>query len=287
MNVVIITGASSGIGREFVLQMDRSFGRIDEFWLIARRRDKMEETAKALRHRTRIFPLDITGKLDTLEEALIRHKAVVRMLINCAGYGIMGSFSEQDADRELGMIRLNCEALTAVTHCVLPFMRRNSRIIQIASAAAFLPRPDFAVYAATKAYVLSFSRALGEELREAGIYVTCVCPGPVDTPFFQLAEATGSTLSMKKYMVTPERVVELALRDSYHRRAMSLCGLPVRALLLLSRAVPHQVILDIMTQMGKKCQNVKRKDTKNAVEANVFHRKCKRDQELPENAEKI
>ena len=85
-------------------------------------------------------------------------------------------------------------------------MRWGSRIIQLASSAAFLPQPGFSVYAATKSYVLSFSRALGEELKNAGIYVTSVCPGPVDTPFFDIAEATGSTLAVKKYtMVTADR----------------------------------------------------------------------------------
>ncbi len=253
MNIVIITGASSGIGREFALQMDSFFDNIDEFWLIARRRDRMEEMAESMTHRTRIFALDVTKELNSLKQALLRHRAVVRMLINCAGYGIMGSFSEQDADMELGMIRLNCEALTAITHCVLPYMRRNSRIIQMASSAAFLPQPDFAVYAATKSYVLSFSRALREEVKPAGIYVTCVCPGPVDTPFFELAEATGSTLSIKKYtMVTPERVVRLALKDSYNRRSMSVCGLPIKALLVLSKTMPHKVLLDLTNQMKKK-----------------------------------
>lgn len=227
MNVIIITGASSGIGMEFAMQMDNYFTNIDEFWLIARSRDKLKELAKVLHHRTRILAMDITkeGQLERLEDTLMEKDAAVRMLINCAGYGIMGDFAGQDKDSELGMIRLNCEALTAITHCVLPYMRKGSRIIQLASSAAFLPQPDFAVYAATKSYVLSFSRALGEELRERGIYVTSVCPGPVDTPFFDIAEKTGSTLSIKKYtMVSPERVVKQALRDSYHKCTLSEIG---------------------------------------------------------------
>ena len=156
--------------------------------------------AKSLKHNARIFAMDITDreKLSDLEDAVFRHKATVRMLINCAGYGIMGEFCEQDRSLELGMIRLNCEALTELTHRMVPFMREGSRIIQMASSAAFLPQPDFAVYAATKSYVLSFSRALGEELKRDGIYVTAVCPGPVDTPFFDIAEAGGSTLALKK-----------------------------------------------------------------------------------------
>lgn len=255
MNIVIITGASSGIGREFALQMDHYFENVEEFWLVARNRCRLEETSDAMRHRTRIFSLDITDKkvLDTLEEAALRQNAAVRMLINCAGYGIMGSFCEQDTELELGMIRINCEALSEITHRMIPYMRWGSRIIQLASSAAFLPQPGFAVYAATKSYVLSFSRALGRELRNAGIYVTAVCPGPVDTPFFDIAEASGSTLSVKKYtMVTAQRVVAQALRDSYYKRPVSVCSLPIKAFSLLAKTVPHSVILRIMDEMKKR-----------------------------------
>jgi len=255
MNIAIITGASSGIGREFACQMDRAFDRIDEFWLAARSRDKLEELAGRLRHKTRIFAIDITDKdsLALLENAVAEGQAVVRMLVNCAGYGMMGDFARQDADTALGMIRLNCEALTGLTRRMLPHMRRGSRIIQMASSAAFLPQPDFAVYAATKSYVLSFSRALGAELKEAGIYVTSVCPGPVDTPFFDIAESAGSTLFVKKYtMVEAERVVALALKDSYRKRSMSVCSLPIKAFLGLSKVMPHGALLEIMAQMKKK-----------------------------------
>lgn len=255
MNIVIITGASSGIGREFALQMDPYFDSIDEFWLVARSRDKLKSLAKTLKHNARIFALDLTdsGKMVDLEDAVFRHKAVVRMLINSAGYGIMGDFCEQDRQVELGMIRLNCEALTELTHRMIPYMREGSRILQMASGAAFLPQPDFAVYAATKAYVLHFSRALGEELKSAGIYVTAVCPGPVDTPFFQIAEQAGSTLAIKKYtMVKAERVVALALKDSFNRRPLSVCGLPMKALMLLTKAVPQEAILGAMDWMKRK-----------------------------------
>lgn len=255
MNIILITGASSGIGREFAIQLDGHFDTIDEFWLVARNRGRLEELAGKLKHRTRLFAMDITRReaMEALAEEALRCNVAVRMLINCAGYGVMGSFCQQEEESELGMIRLNCEALTALTHCMIPYMRWGSRIIQMASSAAFLPQPGFAVYAATKAYVLSFSRALGEELKNAGIYVTSVCPGPVDTPFFDIAEATGSTLSIKKYtMVDAERVVALALRDSYHKRSMSVCSLPIRAFWALSKAMPHGVLLKAMEQMKKK-----------------------------------
>lgn len=255
MNIIIITGASSGIGKEFVLQMDEHFHRINEFWLVARSRDRLEALAGTLRHKTRIFAMDITDEsaLEALETNVFQANGVVRMLINCAGYGSLGSFCGQDRMLAAGMVRLNCEALTNLTHRMIPYMRWGSRIIQMSSSAAFLPQPGFAVYAATKAYVLSFSRALGEELKNAGIYVTSVCPGPVDTPFFEIAEATGSTLAIKKYtMVKADRVAALALRDSYYKRPVSVCSLPIRSFQVLSKAVPHGILLKVMEQMKKR-----------------------------------
>lgn len=252
MNIAIITGASSGIGREFVRQMDQSFDKIDEFWLVARNKDKLTEIAGGMRHASRIFSMDITSnvQLERLQTAVKKNNAKVRMLVNCAGYGIMGPFAEQDRKEELGMIRLNCEALTNITHRMLPYMARGSRIIQLASCAAFLPQPNFAVYAASKAYVLRFSQALGEELRERGIYVTSVCPGPVNTPFFDRAEKNGSTLRIKKYvMVQAEQVVEKALRDSLHKKSKSVYSVPIMGVEVLSKMLPHELALKIMGKM--------------------------------------
>ena len=252
MNVIVITGASSGIGMEFAMQMDDYFTNVDEFWLVARSRDKLEEVARVLQHRTRIFAIDVTKKekLDELEKALREEQAVVRILVNCAGYGVMGSFTELDREQTLGMIRLNCEALTDVTYRLIPFMRRNSRIVQMASSAAFMPQPEFAVYAATKAYVNSFSRAIGGELEKKGIYVTSVCPGPVDTPFFDIAEKDGTVLAVKRFsMTSPEKVVSQALRDSYYKRPVSVCTVLIKAFNLMAKAVPHSVMLKVMAMM--------------------------------------
>lgn len=253
-NIIVITGASSGIGLEFARQADPYFSNIDEIWLIARSRHRLEETAASLCHKTRVLAMDITkdAQLERLEDTLTEHGAVIRMLINCAGYGLMGDFEGQELESALGMVRLNCEALTHMTYRCLPFMRRGSRIIQLSSSAAFLPQPGFAVYAATKSYVLSFSRALGEELRGREIYVTSVCPGPVDTPFFDIAEKNGTTLSIKKYtMVDADRVVAQAFRDSYLKRTMSVCSLPIQAFEVLTKCAPHQLLLRAMSAMKR------------------------------------
>ena len=249
MNVIIITGASSGMGREFACQLDQGLTSIDEFWLIARRGERLRELSKELRHKTRVFAMDLSNpaQIDTFQRTLERERPVIRMLINSSGYGVMGNVAELETEEQLGMIDLNCRALTHMTRICLPFMRRRSRIIQLASSAAFLPQPGFAVYAAGKSYVLSFSRALGEELREKGIFVTAVCPGPVRTEFFERAEKKASTLAIKKYvMADAEAVVRDALRASAGRRCVAVYSLPIRAFGLLAKLCPHALLLRIL-----------------------------------------
>ena len=120
-----------------------------------------------MEHTTRVLDMDITNEshMKRLQTLLANEKPIICMLVNSAGYGIMGNFSTSDMHEELGMIDVNCKALTQMTYMCIPYMRANSRIIQLASSAAFLPQPKFAVYAATKSYVYSFSRALAQELR--------------------------------------------------------------------------------------------------------------------------
>lgn len=252
MNIFLITGASSGIGREFALQLDSAFSNIDEIWLVARNRGKLEDTARVMQHRTRLFPLDLTDaySIQELQETLEKEHAVIRMLINCAGYGLMGTFQDMEEEEQAGIVRLNCESLTRMTHMCIPFMKKNSRILQMASSAAFLPQPGFAVYAASKSYVQSFSRALTEELRPLGIFVTTVCPGPVDTEFFDIAEKYENTLAIKKFvLVSAQKAVQDALRASYHKRTVSICSLPIQAFAVMTKVLPHQILLHTVNKV--------------------------------------
>lgn len=249
MNIAVITGASSGLGREFCLQLDALFHRMDEIWLIARREERLTELAAAMRNKTRIFVLDVTNEkqMDGFVKTLEEEKPVIRMLVNCAGFGLMGDFADLECKEQIGMLEVNCKALTRMTYECIPYMRKNSRIIQLASSAAFLPQPCFAVYAATKSYVLSFSRALSEELRKRQIYVTAVCPGPVETEFFDIAERYGKTLAVKKLtIVQPERVVRDALTASRKRKPVSVCSVWIKLFYVCTSLIPHTVILKIM-----------------------------------------
>lgn len=252
MNIAIITGASSGLGEEFALQIDSLFHNLDEIWLIARRKQRLEKLAGMLGTKAKVIQLDVADdmQMQLFQEVLDIASPTIRILVNCAGYGLMGPFEELSLVEQLGMVKVNCEALTRMTHICLPFMKKNSRIIQLASSAAFVPQINFAVYAASKSYVLSFSRALGEELRKRRIYVTAVCPGPVETEFFDIAERYGTTLAVKKMtIVQADRVVRDALRASFHKKPMSVCSLPIQAFWGISKVLPHSVIMGVMRRL--------------------------------------
>ena len=178
-------------------------------------------------------------------------KPNVKILVNASGFGKIGTVGNLPLDDETGMVELNCKALCAVTHMVLPYMSENSRILQFASAASFLPQPGFAIYAATKAFVLSYSRALREELRPRRIGVTAVCPGPVKTEFFDIAETTWEIpLYNRLVMADPHKVVKLAIRDCMAGKSVSVYGVWMKAFFVICKVVPHEWILRAMQALN-------------------------------------
>lgn len=249
MRIALITGASSGIGKWFALYTACYRKRIDELWLVARNKKNLKTVGEKITEHTgipcRIVPADLTSKDDilSLEQLLIRQDPEISLLVNCAGYGMIGSFKRM-AMRDLsGMNQLNCEALTVVTKICLPYLHRGSVVINIASAAAFLPQSDFAVYAATKSYVLSLSRALGKELKKSGIHVTAVCPGCINTPFFDRAEQYQGMKPFKKFfMAKPRDVVRKAIMDAAAGKRTSIYGVPIQLLYWVSKWLPDAVL---------------------------------------------
>ena len=207
MRIAVITGASSGIGREFARQIPKLYKRLDEVWVIARRTERLKELEKELSVPVRIFDSDLKRDYiyEKLKNTLERENPDIRMLVNAAGYGRTGQFDESDLDGQLGMIDVNIRALTRITGLCIPYLNKGGRILQVASAAAFAPQPEFAVYAASKSYVYSFSQSLACELEEKGIHVTAVCPGSVDTEFFE--HAGGVSGSMKTSLCRDVRTV--------------------------------------------------------------------------------
>lgn len=255
MKIAIVTGASSGMGKEFVKQIGYFYRSLDEIWVIARREERLLRLQKVSVVPLRIFEGDLLGRPvnAALKETLLKEQPDIRMLVNAAGFGKCGSVEEilaEDKNTQLEMIDLNCIALSRMIFYCIPYMSRGSRIINLASAAAFCPQPLFAVYAATKSYVLSFSRALGEEVRPKGIVVTAVCPGPVDTEFF---DVSGRIENIWKQMVMAKApdVVKKALIDSRRGKALSVYGIAMQGARIASKFVPHSLILKLET-MGCK-----------------------------------
>ena len=177
----------------------------------------------------------------------------IRMLVNAAGFGKTGTVEEiakEDKKLQLRMIDLNCRGLTEMTCTCLPWMHKGTRIINLASAAAFCPQAKFAVYAATKSYVLSFSRSLADELKEKGIFVTAVCPGPVDTPFFEVSGKLPGGMK-EAVMADPVQVVKQALIDAKYKKEVSVYGTAMKGAEAATKVLPHGMILKAMSMMEK------------------------------------
>ncbi len=201
MKIAVITGASSGLGKEYALAVSRLRPDVEEIWLVARRKEKLEEVASNLSKKYRIVPLDITSDtaIKEYKNLLESENAEVTLLINNAGFGKLALFYEISTEDNAGMIRLNCEALTVMTSTTLPFMNEKAEIINTCSIASFVPNTRMAVYSSTKAFVMSFSRALRTELKERKINVLSVCPGPMETEFLGVAgieKGTSKTFDM-------------------------------------------------------------------------------------------
>ena len=243
MKIAIVTGASSGMGKEFVKHLTGWDKHLEEIWVIARRRERLEELQTECACPLRILDGDLMdpGFRESIKKLLQEEKPWVRELVNSAGLGRNGSVWEQgisQASSATQMTELNVTALTDMTQMVLPYMRAGSRILNLASAAAFCPQPYFAIYAATKAYVLSFSMALGQEISARKIYVTAVCPGPVNTEFFD-HEGMRPSGWKKFFMTHPRRVVAKALKDAARKKRVSVCGLSMKLLQIVTKLLPN------------------------------------------------
>ena len=258
MNIAIVTGASSGMGREFVLQLPK-YVRPDEIWAIARREEALETLKRDCSLPVRPIALDLCREesFDRLAQLLESEKPNVQLLVNAAGFGKFGDFTEIPVEEECRMIDLNCKALLRMTRLVLPYMTRGSHILQLDSLSAFQPVPYITTYGATKAFVLSYSRAMNRELKSRGIRCMAMNPGWVKTEFFRHAFTTnGNKVQYFDRLYEAKDVVRTGLRDLYRsRKDYSVHGLPVRTQVRLVKLLPHSLVMNVWLKQQRKAKN--------------------------------
>ncbi|WP_066646548.1 SDR family NAD(P)-dependent oxidoreductase [Christensenella timonensis] len=252
MKIAIITGASSGMGKEFVKQVSAQ-KCVEQIWVIARRKERLEELAQEVQTPLRVFAYDLTdmSHIDALKQVMDKEKPGVQLLANCSGFAKFGDFEQVREQDALAMIDLDVRALVALTMACIPHMLPGGHIIQIASTAAFQPLPDMNIYAASKAFVLSYSRALNRELGKKGVSVTAVCPGWTKTEFFDVAQKNASKGAVKNFLFLskPENVVARALKDAQREKDVSVYGIFNKLHMFFAKILPDSSIMTFWNAM--------------------------------------
>ena len=260
MNIAVVTGASSGMGREFVLQL-KDYVSIDEIWVIARRADALAALREQVSVPLKILTLDLSNEesFDRYAAVLAEEKPNVKLLVNAAGFGKFGSFEKIPLEDEMKMIDLNCKALLAMTRLTLSYMASGSHILQLDSLSAFQPVPYITTYGATKAFVLSYCRAMNAELKPKGIRMMAMNPGWVKTEFFNHAFQTNEgEVQYFDRLYEAKDVVTTGLKDLYRsKKDYSVHGLPVRMQVRLVKLLPHSLVMRTWLSQQKKAKNNK------------------------------
>ena len=263
MKIAIVTGASSGMGREFVLQLNQ-YVTVDEIWVIARRREALAQLESISPVAVRVVPLDLCKgeSFESYAQLLAQEKPEVALLVNAAGFGKFGVSEEIPLDDELRMIDLNCKALVAMTRLTLPYMGKNSHILQLDSLSAFQPVPWITVYGATKSFVLSYTRALSRELK--GIRMMAMNPGWVKTEFFDHAFQTNDAkVQYFDRLYEARDVVATGLKALYTtKKDYYVHGFMTRMQVRLVKLLPHSLVMNIWLKQQEKPKNNKGLTTK-------------------------
>jgi uncharacterized protein len=239
--IALVTGASAGLGEEFARQLSAQGKRLV---LVARRKERLDALAAELGN-ARVVAADLSqpGAPAGLMADIANHDETVELLVNNAGFGLAGRFAELDEARQREMIDLNCGALTELAHAVLPGMidRNSGGILNVASTAAFQPGPGMTVYFASKAFVLSFSEALHDEVKRHGVRVSCLCPGPTRTEFRSVSgfDPKGR---LGKISADSQSVVRAGLRGLEHNRAVVVPGVANKIIAQVHRVFPRAVM---------------------------------------------
>ena len=255
-NIIVVTGASSGMGKEFLLQILEKEPNIDEVWAIARREERLLEMKKEVNNKIVPLKLDLTNRDDLLKykNKVDKEKPNIIILANCAGFGVFDHSENVDTSIKINMVDLNCIAPIAMIDYSLPYMKENSKIMNIVSCAGFQPIPYINDYAATKAYLLSYSRALNRELKYRDIHVLAVTPYWTKTEFFDRAidEKKKKVVINYNAMYKPEDVMRLAIKDLYNnKKDISCFGGMNRFQKILTKILPHSLVMNVWLNQQK------------------------------------
>lgn len=244
---VLITGASSGIGRDMARILSNQG---HDLILVARRKKRLEELKKDLHTNVEIISMDLSSTFNCMKLYNKVKNENIDILINNAGFGLFGEFTETNLDKELDMIDLNIKSMHTLTKLFLKdFKERNTGyILNVASSAGFMPGPLMATYYATKAYILHLTEAIHEELRQQGskVYVGCLCPGPVDTEFNKVANVEFKMKSLPSY-----DVANYAIKKMFQRKMIIIPGVMMKCACTLSRFTPKRLLLKITYHIQK------------------------------------
>ena len=253
--IAIVTGASSGIGRRFAETVSAEFPETEELWVIARRKERLEELRDRMSLPVKVLSMDLTDRAnyDAIAQLLEEEKPDVRILVNASGYGFFDSTAGRPLQDNLNMMDLDCGAVMAMCQMTIPYMHSGAKILNIASVAAFQPIPYINVYAACKTFCLYYSRALNRELKKQGISVTALCPFWTDTEFFDRAIIDRDHPIVKKYvvMLKPDDIVKRGWRDLKVGKDISKFGFAARLQTSPAKILPHSLVMNIwMRQQG-------------------------------------
>ena len=250
MRIAIITGASSGMGAEFVKHIDRE--GCDQLWLVARRADRLEALASECTTPARIFAADLTadGEVEKLVDAARAENASVAWLVNAAGFGEFGEVGVQPLDTQMKMIDLNVKAVVKMCTLFAGSMEHGSHIINLGSGSVFNPLPYFAIYSSTKAFILHYSRAIYYEMKERGVTVSVFCPGWVKTEFFDHTR-DNCERAPKSYkpMTYPEDVVAYCMKKAKKGKCFIVHGAFTKTQHLMSKILPRRALIKIWLGM--------------------------------------
>lgn len=255
MKIAIVTGASSGMGREFVRQLS-GYLQPDAIWAVARRKEALEALSAETTIPVRPIVLDLgkEASFQAFAHLLAEENPEVSLLVNAAGFGKFGDFEQIPLDDDLKMIDLNCKALVAMTRVCLPYMHRGSHILQLDSLSAFQPVPYITTYGASKAFVLSYTRACNAELKPRGIRMMAMNPAWVKTEFFDHAfQTNNSRVQYFNHVYEARDVVATGLKDLYRtNKGVSIHGLPIKLQVLGVKLLPHSLVMKIWMNQQKK-----------------------------------